>query len=109
MKEYFLMLRRSDQRDGFANKATSSTKPEVFASIPFGFGTRMCPGRRIAELELHLLLARIVQQFDIRYPSDAEEVKPYIRGVTIPDRPVRAKFVNRKNVTYCPKRDIFHN
>ena len=68
----------------------------VFASIPFGFGTRMCPGRRIAELELHLLLARIVQQFDIRYPSDAEEVKPYIRGVTIPDRPVRAKFVDRK-------------
>ena len=34
---------------------------EAFASLPFGFGTRMCLGRRIAELELHLLMARIVQ------------------------------------------------
>ncbi|XP_078373566.1 cytochrome P450 27C1-like [Oculina patagonica] len=69
---------------------------EVFASIPFGFGTRMCIGRRVAELELHLLLARIVQQFEIQYPPDAEMVQPFIRGITIPDRPVRAKFVDRK-------------
>ena len=69
---------------------------EVFASIPFGFGTRMCIGRRVAELELHLLLARIVQQFDIQYPPDAELVEPFIRGITVPDRPVRAKFVDRK-------------
>lgn len=69
---------------------------EVFASMPFGFGTRMCVGRRIAELELHLLLARIVQLFEIRYPPDAEAVEPYFRGVTIPDRPVRVKFVDRK-------------
>ena len=52
---------------------------------------RMCLGRRIAELELHLLLARIVQQFDIQYPPNAEVVQPFIRAVTIPDRPVRAK------------------
>ena len=69
---------------------------EAFSSIPFGYGTRMCIGRRIAELELHLLLARIVQQFEISYPSDAENVEPYVRGVTIPDRAVRAKFVDRQ-------------
>ena len=68
---------------------------EVFSSTPFGFGTRMCLGRRIAELELHLLLARIVQQFDIRYPPDADDVQPYNRGVTIPDRPLRVQFVDR--------------
>ena len=72
---------------------------EAFSSIPFGFGTRMCVGRRIAELELHLLLARIVQQFEICYPSDAEKVEPYVRGVTVPDRAVRAKFVDRQQVT----------
>ena len=42
---------------------------EAFASLPFGFGTSMCLGRRIAELELHLVMARIVQQFDISYPT----------------------------------------
>ena len=35
---------------------------EAFASLPFGFGTSMCLGRRIVELELHLVMARIVQQ-----------------------------------------------
>ena len=69
---------------------------EAFASLPFGFGMRMCLGRRIAELELHLLIARIVQQFDISYPPEAENMQPLIRGVTITDRPVRVQFVDRK-------------
>ena len=69
---------------------------EAFTSLPFGFGTRMCLGRRIAELELHLLMARIVQQFDISYPLEAENVEPFMRGVTIPDRPVRVQFVDRQ-------------
>ena len=69
---------------------------EAFASLPFRFGTRMCLGRRIVELELHLLMARIVQQFDISYPPEAEKVEPFMRGVTIPDRPVRVQFVDRK-------------
>ena len=69
---------------------------EAFSSIPFGFGTRMCVGRRIAELELHLLLARIVQQFEISYPPDAENVEYFSRGVTVPDRPVRVKFIDRQ-------------
>ena len=69
---------------------------EAFSSIPFWFGTRMCLGRRIAELELHLLLARIVQQFEISYPPDAENVEYLTRGVTVPDRAVRVKFVDRQ-------------
>ena len=69
---------------------------EAFASFPFGFGTRMCLDRRIAELELHLLMARIVQQFDISYPPEAENVEPFMRGVIIPDRPVRVQFIDGK-------------
>jgi len=82
-------------RDNNQNSKFIDAK-EVFSSIPFGIGTRMCLGRRIAELELHLLLARIVQQFEIRYPPDAEDVEPFVRGLTIPDRPVTVKFVDRK-------------
>ena len=70
---------------------------EAFASLPFGFGTRMCLGRRISELELHLLMARIVQQFDISYSPEAENVEPFMRGATICDRPVTVQFVGQQS------------
>lgn len=68
----------------------------AFSSIPFGFGTRMCVGRRIAELEFQLLTTRLLQKYEITYP-DGEEVEPFIRGVTIPDRPLRVKFIERSH------------
>ena len=74
---------------------SSSEEFVAFASLPFGFGTRMCIGRRLAETELYLLLARVVQEFVVQYPH-SEVVEPFQRGVTMPDRPVRVKFVDRK-------------
>ncbi|KAK3725277.1 hypothetical protein QZH41_010113, partial [Actinostola sp. cb2023] len=44
--------------------------PHAFAVLPFGFGTRMCVGRRIAELEMHLLLARIVHEYQVNNIAD---------------------------------------
>ena len=35
----------------------------TFAHLPFGAGVRMCYGRRLAELELHLLLANVCRRF----------------------------------------------
>ncbi|XP_045533908.1 cytochrome P450 CYP12A2 [Papilio machaon] len=38
-----------------------------FAYNPFGFGTRSCIGRRIAELEIETLVTRVVQNFDMQW------------------------------------------
>lgn len=77
---------RNEQREG--------GEIDPFASIPFGFGTRMCAGRRIAEMELYLLATRLVQKYKLVYPEN-EYVEPYMRGVIIPDRPLRVKFLDR--------------
>lgn len=69
---------------------------DAFASLPFGFGTRMCVGRRVSELEQYLLLARIIQNYQLFYPAD-EIVERSIHGlVIIPDRQVKVQFVKRE-------------
>ncbi|KAG7218483.1 hypothetical protein INR49_009360, partial [Caranx melampygus] len=47
-----------------------------YASVPFGVGKRSCIGRRIAELELYLALARILVEFDVKPDPEGVSVKP---------------------------------
>ena len=68
------------------------SKIDAFASIPFGHGVRMCLGRRLAELELQILLAKILKKFKLSVEED-HIVEPRFRGVTIPDKPIRVKFI----------------
>lgn len=64
----------------------------AFATLPFGFGTRMCLGRRVAELEMHLILSQVSRSFWI---ESVNEVKPVSTGVLKPDRKVKLRFADR--------------
>ncbi|XP_065211300.1 probable cytochrome P450 301a1, mitochondrial [Planococcus citri] len=49
---------------------SNQEKPHPFASLPFGFGKRMCLGRRFAELEIQTIITKIVQNFHVEYKHE---------------------------------------
>ncbi|XP_078083897.1 sterol 26-hydroxylase, mitochondrial-like [Mustelus asterias] len=70
-------------------------KQHPFSSLPFGYGVRGCPGRRIAELEVHLTLARLLKQFQIKLEPGIKEIQARSRIVLIPEKPINLQFVDR--------------
>ncbi|XP_028836122.1 cytochrome P450 27C1 [Denticeps clupeoides] len=73
-----------------------SDRVDNFGSIPFGYGIRSCIGRRIAELEMHLALTQLIQNFHIDVPPITEEVPAKTHGLLCPGAPVNLKFVARQ-------------
>lgn len=73
----------------------SGAKVNPFTVLPFGHGIRMCIGRRVAEMELHLLLARLTQRFRLE-PTSSDPVKIRVRMVLVPDVQLKIRFIERK-------------
>nr|XP_058964267.1 cytochrome P450 10-like [Pocillopora verrucosa] len=69
-------------------------KIHPFASLPFGVGSRMCIGRRIAEAEIYLLTAKLVQRFTMEYHDEPMGTK--LSFLAVPDRPLKIKFIDRE-------------
>uniref|UniRef100_H3BF84 Cytochrome P450 family 27 subfamily B member 1 n=2 Tax=Latimeria chalumnae TaxID=7897 RepID=H3BF84_LATCH len=66
-----------------------------YASIPFGFGKRSCIGRRIAELEVYLALARILTHFEVKPEQKSSTVKPMTRTLLVPGKEINLQFIER--------------
>ncbi|XP_011188714.1 cytochrome P450 CYP12A2 isoform X2 [Zeugodacus cucurbitae] len=64
-----------------------------FVYLPFGFGPRICLGRRISELEVGLGIARLIRNFKVEfhYPTDRA-----FKGMLInmPNIPLKFKFTD---------------
>ncbi|XP_031749759.1 sterol 26-hydroxylase, mitochondrial-like isoform X1 [Xenopus tropicalis] len=73
----------------------SRVKNNPFSSIPFGYGVRACVGRRIAELEMHMCLSRIIKKYEVRPDPSGAEIKSMARIVLTPHKPINLQFLPR--------------
>lgn len=62
-----------------------------YASLPFSFGPRMCLGRRMAELEVWILLVKLLSKYRIEYHY--EDIGFVGKLANAPDKPARFRFV----------------
>ncbi|XP_051814890.1 sterol 26-hydroxylase, mitochondrial isoform X1 [Acanthochromis polyacanthus] len=72
------------------------SKQHPFGSVPFGFGVRACLGRRVAELEMYLLLSRLIKQYEVRPDPTGTTVKPITRTLLCPATPINLQFLDRR-------------
>jgi len=72
----------------------SGSQVHPYILTPFGHGTRMCAGRRFAEQDLYVLLAKILRRFKLSHPSPTEMGQTY-HTLLWPDRRLRVVFEDR--------------
>ncbi|KAM9816887.1 cytochrome P450 27C1 [Neosynchiropus ocellatus] len=74
----------------------ATDRVDNFGSIPFGYGIRSCIGKRIAELEMHLGLTRLIQKFHISINPLSPAVTAKTHGLLCPGGPINLQFLDRK-------------
>jgi len=68
-----------------SESGTSKANGFVNRMVPFGVGPRMCLGARVAEVELHALTARVIQDWSLSLPSNSPKWRmAAFRGVMEP-------------------------
>ena len=66
---------------------------DMFASLPFGFGVRMCIGRRLAEQKIYIILMKLIRSFRIKYIGKQLTVRH--RLIIVPENELNLKFFKR--------------
>ncbi|KAK8785060.1 hypothetical protein V5799_008580 [Amblyomma americanum] len=61
-----------------------------YASQPFSFGPRVCLGRRMAQLQILLLVAKILLKYEVQ--CDKEDIDFHGRLINVPKHPVNMRF-----------------
>ncbi|XP_069672926.1 cytochrome P450 315a1, mitochondrial [Periplaneta americana] len=65
-----------------------------YASMPFAMGVRSCIGRKISEIQITLLIAKVVKQFKLEL-VDKKAIDMVLRLVAVPSRPIRLWLTER--------------
>ncbi|XP_050307916.1 probable cytochrome P450 49a1 isoform X2 [Anthonomus grandis grandis] len=93
--EYF---RRSREfiPERWLKQCTLSKEHHPFSSLPFGFGKRMCLGKRYAELEIQTLIAKIIRSYKLEYHY--KKLDYHVHPMYTPNGPLKLKFIPKAGV-----------
>ncbi|CAH0560856.1 unnamed protein product [Brassicogethes aeneus] len=75
-------------------KSDIDNKIHPFASLPYGYGARMCLGRRFADLEIQVLLAKLIRSYQLEYHYVPLEYK--VTFMYAPEGKLKFKMTKRK-------------
>ncbi|KAG5899874.1 hypothetical protein JTB14_012337 [Gonioctena quinquepunctata] len=81
-------------KSGHPGCPINQKKIHPFISLPFGYGRRSCLGRRFAETELNILLAKIFRKYKVEYNYGPLSYK--ITPTYVPEQPLKFKLTERE-------------
>lgn len=64
-----------------------------YVSLPFGYGRRTCIGRRFADAELAILLAKIFRKYQVKYNYGPMTYR--VSPTYVPDKPLKFQLIER--------------
>lgn len=81
------------QPERWLHKTQAARNVNPFTLLPFGFGYRMCVGRRFAEMEMYTALAKLICNFKLI--NTGQEIKCKQAFILVPSHPVSVGFKDR--------------
>nr|QEV83791.1 cytochrome P450 [Brachionus rotundiformis] len=91
-EKYFKNPEKFDPKRWLKENESEPINP--YTTMPFGFGSRMCIGRRLAEQKMYLIMIKILRNFKLEYVG--EDAKLGFRLIVVPDYDLKLKFIPRK-------------
>lgn len=94
----FRFSRPSADTDTTSKRASFVTTGHDF--LPFGHGKHACPGRFLVDFELKMIMAYIVNNYDLKFPDEYNGVRPknkWLMEVSFP--PAGARLLVRRRQT----------
>nr|WPM94883.1 cytochrome p450 314A1a [Polyphagotarsonemus latus] len=71
------------------------TKINPFSLLPFGFGTKMCTGRRFSEIQIYLTIIKIISNYELK--SITKEIDLLHSFILIPEKRISIAFKKRNS------------
>lgn len=63
----------AEGKPGLSNLSFVSTSPQ---HLPFGYGNHSCPGRFLVDFELKMILAYVLENYDVEFPAEYGDKRP---------------------------------